>query len=263
MGEFNSAVLTARGMELLNRCQTEKKRMEFSRAALGNGVYAESDDLMALTSLKAERQSFPFVLKQVVNRTNSKLKFIATNHDETQTLTEGYPVREVGVYAIDPDDPDGEEILYAVALAVPGHTDWMPSYNDLLPTTMTITIQIEVSNAETVIITGGGGAYASAEDFEELKDAFDNLEMTAEAISYDNSGSRLLGENAQDAIDELARQANLAQSQLMAVAIATTILQGAAIAGMSGNVTVDAFSDANGVTLLAGMFDNQNHRLYA
>jgi len=85
------------------------------------------------------------------------VKFIITNYkSESEYLTQGYYVREIGLYA---QDPDEGEILYAIATAVSGHEDYLPSYNDLLPSTITIDMLTEVANADTVTIEAPNKMY--------------------------------------------------------------------------------------------------------
>ena len=48
--------------------------------------------------------------------------------------------------------PDEGEILYAIAIANDNQWDYLPAYNDLLPSTIAINFLIEVSNADKVVI---------------------------------------------------------------------------------------------------------------
>ena len=64
-------------------------------------------------------------------------------------MQNGYYIKEVGIYAKDPDEG---EILYAIAIANDNQWDYLPAYNDLLPSTIAINFLIEVSNADKVVI---------------------------------------------------------------------------------------------------------------
>jgi hypothetical protein len=84
------------------------------------------------------------------------VKFIITNKQDSGNLANGYYVKEVGIFATDPDEG---EILYAIAIAVENQWDYMPAYNDLLPSTITVDFLAEVSNADEVTITAPNEMY--------------------------------------------------------------------------------------------------------
>lgn len=72
-----------------------------------------------------------------------------TNKQDGGNLQAGYYVKEVGIFA---QDPDEGEILYAIAIGVENQWDYMPAYNDLLPSTITVDFLTEVANADSVTI---------------------------------------------------------------------------------------------------------------
>lgn len=163
MANFNSAVLTAKGINLLAKAQAGKTTIEFTKAATGNGSYATGESLVGRTALKAQKQTFPISTISVVNESTVYLKFIVSNQQTSGNLKAGYYVKEVGIFARDPDEG---EILYAIATAVADQWDYLPAYNDLIPSTITMEFYTEVDNASTVYLTAGGGAYVTQEDFE-------------------------------------------------------------------------------------------------
>ena len=65
-------------------------------------------------------------------------------------------MKEIGIYA---EDPDGGEVLYAIAVAVEDQWDYMPSYNGMVASTITVEFLIEVANASEVIIQSPEGFY--------------------------------------------------------------------------------------------------------
>lgn len=147
-GIFNEAVLTKQGIELLAKAQGANGTITLTKAVTGAGT--PSGDLADCTALTDQRQEFPLETVTVQNKTNVFVKFIITNHPESGgDLNEGYYVKEVGLYA---KGSDQKEVLYAIATAVEGQEDYMPSYNQLLPSTITIEFLTEVANAETVQI---------------------------------------------------------------------------------------------------------------
>ncbi len=148
-GIFNEAVLTTKGIALLAKAQAGRCAIKLTKAETGSGSYARGEDLKARTALKSRMQTFPLNTVRTQNATNVYVKFIITNKQEGGNLAQGYYVKEVGLFATDPDEG---EILYAIATAVENQWDYMPSYNNLLPSTITLEFLTEVSNAENVTI---------------------------------------------------------------------------------------------------------------
>lgn len=156
-GVFNQAVLTTKGIALLAKAQAGRCTINLTKAASGNGSYSAGEDLASRTALKSQMQEFAINTVIVQNRTNVYVKFIITNYPDAQhALATGYYVREIGLYATDPDEG---EILYAIATAVTDQWDYMPSYNNLLPSTITIEMLTEVANASTVTIEAPNKMY--------------------------------------------------------------------------------------------------------
>nr|DAX23664.1 MAG TPA: tail collar fiber protein [Caudoviricetes sp.] len=148
-GVFKEAVLTQKGVALLAKVQASGAKIELTKAVSGDGGYSISEDLTARTSLKSQRQEFKLAAVKRQNETNVFIKFLITNKQESGNLVNGYYIKEVGIYAKDPDEG---EILYAIAIANENQWDYLPAYNDLLPSTITVNFLIEVSNADTVVI---------------------------------------------------------------------------------------------------------------
>lgn len=148
-GIFQESVLTKKGHALLAKAQAGQCTIKLTRAESGAGVYEKGEDLTDRIDLKDQRQTFPLTTVTTQNQTNVFVKFIMTNHQDTGDLKNGYYVKEIGIFA---QDPDEGEILYAIAIGVENQWDYMPAYNDLLPSTITIDFLIEVDNAETVRI---------------------------------------------------------------------------------------------------------------
>lgn len=156
-GVFNQAVLTTKGIALLAKAQGGLCTINLTKAVSGNGSYAAGEDPASRTALKNQMQEFSINTVIVQNNTNVYVKFIISNHpDEHTSLAQGYYVREIGLYATDPDEG---EILYAIATAVTDQWDYMPSYNNLLPSTITIEMLTEVANASTVTIEAPNKMY--------------------------------------------------------------------------------------------------------
>lgn len=148
-GVFKSAQLTAKGIALIAKAQAGRCAIQLTKAVSGNGTYSDGETLINRTALKAQKQTFPLTTVKVQNATNVYVKFIMTNKQASGNLTSGYYVTEVGLYA---QDPDEGEILYAIAIGVKDQWDYMPAYNDLLPSTITVDFLTEVANASQVTL---------------------------------------------------------------------------------------------------------------
>ena len=150
-GVFNEAVLTQKGLALLAKAQGGLTTITLTKASSGDGSYAEGEDPSVRTELKSKKQEFQLETVSVWNSTNVLVKFIITNYiDALHYLETGYYVKEIGIYATDPDEG---EILYAIATAVTNQWDYMPSSNNLIPSKIIIDMMIEVDNSANISIS--------------------------------------------------------------------------------------------------------------
>lgn len=150
MAGFNEAVLTTKGLALLAKAQGGLTTITLTKAATGDGSYSPGEDITQRTALKNQKQEFSLNTVTVQNETNVYVKFIITNYkSEHEYLTQGYYIKEIGIFATDPDEG---EILYAIATAKENEWDYLPSYDSLLPSTITVDMMIEVTNADSVTI---------------------------------------------------------------------------------------------------------------
>ena len=155
-GVFKEAVLTAKGIALLAKAQAGRCTIKLTKAATGDGSYSDGEALTNRTALKSKKQEFALITVTTQNQSNVYVKFIITNKQDTGNLKNGYYVKEVGIYA---QDPDEGEILYALAVGVANQWDYMPAYNDLLPSTITMDFLTEVANATDVTIVTPNSMY--------------------------------------------------------------------------------------------------------
>jgi hypothetical protein len=161
MAQFRKAVITKKGIALVQKTQMQNIRMEFTKIRTGSGAYEETEILDAATGLKEGVQEFPFLSVQVIDPQTIKLVSVISNGG----LDTPYYLREIGVYA---NDPDEGEILYSLAVAYPDKADYIPAYDGRAPVTVGLDTYQSVSNSENVDIQVDPGAYASAKDLENL-----------------------------------------------------------------------------------------------
>lgn len=173
--DFNAGKLTAKGERLLAKWQQGRCTPTITRAVIGSGSYTSGESIVNRTALKSPKLSVGISTKYIQNNSTVVLKSIFDN----STLTTGFKVTEIGIYATDPDDG---EILYSMAVSAdPDNADYLPAYNGTYPSTIVFNYQVEVTNASTVIIQAGTGAYAPADDFNALSEHVDELTIQAAA----------------------------------------------------------------------------------
>ena len=161
MAEFRRAVITQKGLALLAKAQADEVPITITKAVSGSGEYTDSESLIERTGLKEPQQAFAPTSIVRRNDTTVLVRFSITNAPPGDPLAHGYYVREVGIYAADPDEG---EVLYSIAIAGEGTCDYLPAYGGTLPTTIGVSFVIEVANADQVVINTDISAYALAED---------------------------------------------------------------------------------------------------
>ena len=173
--DFNTGVVTTRGLALLAKWQLGTVTPTITRAVIGSGTYTSGESITDRTALKSQKLSVGISTKYVQNGSTVLLKAIFDN----TTVTTGFRVTEIGIYAI---DPDLGEILYSMAVTADAtNADYLPAYNGTYPSTIVFNYQIEIGNASSVTIQAGTGAYAPADDFNALSNDVDAVEISAAA----------------------------------------------------------------------------------
>ena len=193
MPALYNITITSKGLNLRARAEAEELVLQFTKVAIGNGDYDGSEDLMSLTDLKSKKQELGINSKTYEENTIS-LKTVVTNTD----LTEGYYIKEIGVYA---QDPDEGEILYSISVAVDDKWDYLPA-EEWGPASIQYSLDTAISNADQVEVKPGSGAYALAEDLEALQNpefedyegetALPEMETALGQIKTGNGMSKLL-----------------------------------------------------------------------
>ena len=133
--EFNRAVMTNDGADLLNRAQAGNAVLEFTRMAVGDGIFSDEETsveaMQGMKDLKSEKYSYPICKKSVESPRCLKLTSVFWNAapgEGTAFVTEGFFINEIGLYCREKDNPDSE-VLYSVTTVIGGQGDYMPPYN--------------------------------------------------------------------------------------------------------------------------------------
>ena len=163
MAQYSRATLTDAGVVIARRMMDDDSlHLTFTGIASGDGQYSAGESLAAKTALKSQKQFFPLSSKKTTSDQVVQLKYIISNVNPDGTpLTVGYYVREVGVYA---QINSEAAVLYAIAIADENTADYLPEYNELQPSTITMDWFLTVANTLNISIADSAGAYALAAD---------------------------------------------------------------------------------------------------
>lgn len=149
MAKFTNLTLTEKGLALQTKAQTGTQ-LKFTRVAIGDGIIDGGVSLNSLIQLASERMSVAIANLSIDNG-SAVIKANFSNKD----LIESFYLRELGVFANDPDDG---EILYAVAYAG-DQSDYLPDYNGSEVIEQTFTLSLVVGNAADVTATFAESIY--------------------------------------------------------------------------------------------------------
>lgn len=166
MAEFSKLVLTGYGQALLAKMIAGTGNIDFTKICSSSTQYTESQ-LATLTSLSNIQQTS---LVSKVTRTN-EVAIKVESAFSNSSLTSGYYMRTLGLYAI---DPDRGEILYAVTIEKSGNC-YMPPYNGVTVTGAYLQLITTVGNASSVSLDVDPGAYATIGDVQQLESEIADL----------------------------------------------------------------------------------------
>ena len=145
MGAFKSAVITTKGQALLAKVVAGTCKLNFTKIAVSENTL--SGDLASKTGIGTIKQST--AVASVIKQNNSNVKVSASFNNET--LKAGYYVRNIGLYATDPQEG---EILYSISVAdeSTATADWMPPFNGIGVSSLMVDLVTAVSNASSVTV---------------------------------------------------------------------------------------------------------------
>ncbi len=212
MAEFSRLVITNKGQALLAKMMTGEGNVEFTKISTSDMEYT-LEQLEALTEFSGVKQT---VSVAKVTRTNGVAVTIEAIFDNLE-LTQGYHMRALGLYAIDPDDG---EILYAVTAEVSGCC-YMPAYNGVTVSGACIKLVTTVGNAENVSLEVDPGVYATVGEIKELRESVDGIETWKDSTQkrLNNWGPTIVGHgqiinNNRDRITALDTRVNLVEQSI-------------------------------------------------
>ena len=186
MAKYNDSVLCKHGRELLERALSEGVSINFVSVKTSSESF-DPEDLPELESIGVIKQSKGIVRGQSVSSDGITLYTQFTNTE----LTQGYFVRNFGIYVNDPDN-DGEELLYAIVTADESEgiqPAYLPAYVEGSGVGgIEFNCVVTVANANEVTVTLDPNAGISVAIFREHTDSSIASENGVHGLRYhDNS----------------------------------------------------------------------------
>lgn len=143
MPNWNGIILTNKGRVLQAKVEAGET-LNLTKLKLGSGIISEGQSLEALTDLIRPEQNLGIAAKTAMENGFTKIEATITNAG----LEEGYYVRELGVFA---QDPDEGEILYAVTTDTA--PDYLPAQGSATVLSQEFAIYIATSNVNHIEAT--------------------------------------------------------------------------------------------------------------
>ena len=168
MGAFKSAVITKKGQALLAKVVAGKTKFNFT--SIKTSETALTGDLASKTGIGTVKQTAQ--VASIIRQNDSNVKVSASFSNSG--LSAGYYVRNIGLYATDPDDG---EICYSISVAdeSTATADWMPPYNGIGVSSLLVDLVTAVSNASSVNVTVDPTASATVSQIVDLQGQIDDV----------------------------------------------------------------------------------------
>lgn len=163
--EFGTFVITNKGQALMAKLMMGAGKMDFTAIRTSETAYAQ-DAIQALTALSNIKQTASISDVVKVNDVSIRIRGAIDN----STLSTGYNIRTIGVYATDPDEG---EILYAVARALT--SGYMPPNNGVTSSGANFDFILTVASASTVNLEIDPAGVATLTDVLLLENEITNL----------------------------------------------------------------------------------------
>lgn len=178
MGKF---VITAKGKALQAKVLAGKCKYAFTKIAVGNGTATSSDDYANRNDLVAPKVNI--TIKSVtVDGAECEVKGLMTNSE----VDEAFYVREVGLFATDPDD--GEIMFCAHYYDMPMPVDAASSGSY----TKEFTFRVGIESADSVTVSVDPAGVATAEEVGKVKDSLEASIKATKAQVIDDYKTSLI-----------------------------------------------------------------------
>ncbi len=221
MANWQGAILTNKGRSLQAKVEGGLCQLAFTKLKTGDGTLAPGQTLEVLTDLVSPKQNIG-ISAIVVDEDQPGVVYVKGILSNAE-LTTGYLVKELGLFATDPDDG---EILYAVT--VDSNPDYLQDNTSATVITEALKLAIAVSNTSDVVATLDPEGLLTVEDMDLHNADEDAHDGILEKVS------ELLG----DIVTHLASSAAISISSLNTNSVFYRLLQYALnAAGVQYNFT--------------------------
>lgn len=168
MGAFKSAVITKKGQALLAKVVAGTAKFNFTSIKTSENTL--TGDLASKTGIGTIKQTAD--VASVIRQNDSNVKVSASFSNAN--LNAGYYVRNIGLYATDPQEG---EICYSISVADESvaTADWMPPFNGIGVSSLMVDLVTAVSNASSVNVTVDPTASATVAQIVDLQSQIDDV----------------------------------------------------------------------------------------
>lgn len=180
MPNWSGLILTQQGRQLQAKVEAGTK-LAITKLKLGSGVLPEGKQMEELRDLVTPKQNVGIATIEAQNDGTCKLSATISNTG----LAAGYYVRELGVFAT---DPDKGEILYLVAND--SAPDYLPAEGGATVVSQEFAVYVSASNTDNVVAQIDAGALATMGYVQlSLKNHNDDIDAHSAAIGKHNSAA--------------------------------------------------------------------------
>lgn len=180
MPNWSGLILTQQGRQLQAKVEAGTK-LAITKLKLGSGVLPEGKQIEELRDLVTPKQNVGITTIEAQNDGTCKLSATISNTG----LAAGYYVRELGVFAT---DPDKGEILYLVAND--SAPDYLPAEGGATVVSQEFAVYVSASNTDNVVAQIDAGALATMGYVQlSLKNHNDDIDAHSAAIGKHNSAA--------------------------------------------------------------------------
>lgn len=176
MANFKTTIITKKGHALMAKLSANVATMKFTKVCSSDFDYSNlnNSELEQVVTFKNLKQTVLPDLIKVVNTTTVKVNATITNTN----LTEGYYLRTIGLFALDPDEG---EILYSITPT--SEADYMAADNGITKSGISLDLLTTISNSENVNLEIDPNATISADTF---------YNVVGDVSALENEGSNLV-----------------------------------------------------------------------
>lgn len=161
MANWKGAILTTKGKALAAKVEAGSCKLAFTKLKVGDG---QPSSLEGLTDLVSPQQIITISSCTASDTGVCDVEGVLTNSD----VTTGYYLRELGLFAT---DPDAGEILYAVS--TDANPDYWQAKDSATALAIVLHMQIAITSADSVTATLDPSGLVSVEDLQTHNTATD------------------------------------------------------------------------------------------